>query len=122
MEEILQFIVELFLQFFVEVVADAIWRRLPEPARLLVKAALSAGLAALLAWLSVAIAPDRFVKAEALRIAYLVLAPLFIGWAMASIGRFFTTRHKQRSTLEGFGFGWLFAFSFALTRYLLTSG
>ncbi len=120
-EEIGQILVELFLQFFLEVLADAIWRRLPEPARLGIKALLSAVLAALLAWLSAVLAPAPLFAGEALRIAYLIVAPGIIGLGMSWIGRFFVKKEKSRSTLEAFGFGWLFAFSFALTRYLLIS-
>lgn len=121
MEEIGQILVELVLQIFAEVLADAIWRRLPEPARVVIKALLSAVLAALLAWLSTVFAPKPLFTGEALRIIYLVVAPVMIGLGMAWIGRYFVKRAKARSTLEGFGFGWLFAFSFALTRYLLLS-
>jgi hypothetical protein len=119
-EEIGQILVELFLQFFLEVLADVIWRRLPEPARLVIKALLSAGIAALLGGLSTMLAPAPLFAGEVLRVAYLVVAPAIIGLGMSWIGRYLVNNEKSRSTLEAFGFGWLFAFSFALTRYLLT--
>jgi hypothetical protein len=121
MAEIGRILVELLVQLFVEVLADAIWRRLPASARVFIKALLSAILAALLAWLYTVLAPDPLFRGETLRIAYLVVAPVMIGLLMTWIGACFVRMEKSRSTLEGFGFGWLFAFSFALTRYLLTS-
>ena len=69
MEEIGQIIVELFLQLFFEVLADAIWRRLPGPVRIAVKAVLSIGVAILLGWLSSIAFPKPFIALEALRIA-----------------------------------------------------
>jgi hypothetical protein len=120
-EEIGQIIVELFLQLFLEVIADAIWRRLPEPARLGVKAVLSVGVAILLGWLSSLAFPKPFIAVELFRIAYLILVPVLLGFMMSLIGVYFSKRSKARSTLESFGFGWLFAFSFALTRYFATT-
>ena len=119
MEEIGQVFVELFLQLILEVFADAIWRRLPEPARIAVKVVLSSAFAVLIGWLSVSLKPSFGISSEALRIVYLIFAPVLIGIAMSWIGRFFVSREKPRSILERFVFGWLFAFSFALTRYLL---
>ncbi|MCS6244479.1 MAG: hypothetical protein H2172_11565 [Opitutus sp.] len=119
MEEIGQIFVELFLQLFFEVFADAIWRRLPEPARVAVKVVLSSAFAVLIGWVSVTLKPDLSISSESLRIVYLIFAPVLVGIVMSWIGRFFVSREKPRSILERFAFGWLFAFSFALTRYLL---
>lgn len=119
MPEISQFLTELLLQLFIEVLADALWRKFPEPVRHVVKAILFVGLSALLAWVSTVIAPKSLITTLELRIIYLVVAPVIVGVAMAWIGRWLVKHEKPRSTLETFGFGWLFAFSFALTRFLL---
>jgi hypothetical protein len=121
MPEIGQFVVELLLQLFVELFADAVWRKFPEPARYLVKGALFITLSALFAWISTVFVPEPLIATKALQLTYLAVAPVLIGLAMAWIGRCFAKAQKARTALESFSFGWLFAFSFALTRFLLTS-
>ncbi len=120
MEEIAQIIAELLLQLFFEFFADALWRRLPEPMRILFHVAVSVAVAILLGWLSTLLFPKAFISWDWLRIAYLVIVPVLVGFVMSKIGSFFAARNKRRGVLEDFGFGWLFAFSFALTRYFLT--
>lgn len=119
MPEIGQFLIELLLQLFFEVFADALWRKFPEPARYVIKGILFVGLSALMAWVSTVFVSGPLIAAMELRIIYLAVGPLMIGLAMAWTGRCFEKSQKPRSTLETFGFGWLFAFTFALTRFLL---
>jgi hypothetical protein len=119
MPEIGQFLIELFLQFFFEVFADAVWRQFPEPARHVIKGTLFVLLSTLMAWVSTVFLPTSLIAPMELRILYLILGPMMIGLAMAWIGRWFEKSEKTRSGLETFSFGWLFAFTFALTRFLL---
>jgi hypothetical protein len=119
MEEFFQFVFEAIFQIFVELLADGIWRHLPAPARTFVKGLACVLFAVVLAAISSKLAPAPFLKSESLRIAYLIVVPLLVGAAMAWVGRVISSRGKATATLEKFGFGWLFAFSFACTRYLL---
>jgi hypothetical protein len=117
MGEIAQVIAEILLQLFFEVFADALWRRLPASIRFAVHIAATLAVALLFGWLSTRLFPNSFISWEWLRIAYLVIAPVFVGLVMSKIGSYFTARNKRRSALEDFGFGWLFAFTFALARH-----
>lgn len=120
MEEVLQFIFELVFQAIFEVLGDVVWRRLPEPARVLIKLLLTSAFAVLLGFLSTLVLPEPFISARPLAIAYVVLGPLLLAWLMARVGAWMERKEKRRSTLERFGYGWLFAFSFTLTRFLIT--
>ena len=119
MEEIAQFIFELIFQFLFELLADTVWRRLPEPVRAAVKLVAAAAFAALLGFLSTLVLPEPFITSRAWAIVHLVVGPVLVAWAMARIGRAMEKREKHRTSLERFGYGWLFAFSFTLTRFLL---
>lgn len=120
MDELAQILFELIFQFLFEALADVAWRQSPEPARATVKALLAAAFAAALGFLSTLLFPSPFITARPLAIAYLILGPLLIGWIMARLGRLLERKDKRRTTLERFGYGWLFAFSFTLARFLLT--
>jgi hypothetical protein len=122
LEEIAQFFFELVFQFLFELFADSVWRRLPEPARAAVKLVAAAAFAALLGFLSTLILPEPFITSRAWAIVHLVVGPLLVAWAMALIGRHFEKRDRRRTSLERFGYGWLFAFAFTLTRFLLLHG
>ena len=118
MEEIFQIVFEFVFQALFEFLADAVVRFLPPAGKTLLKAMLCVAFAVLLGSLSTLLLPGPIILAEWLRIAYLIVAPLTLAVIMAWLGRALVVRHKRRTSLETFGFGWLFAFSFALTRYL----
>lgn len=120
MEEISQLIFEVVGQAIVEFIVDAFWRTMPPGGKVVLKVLLCAGFAALLGFLSSIPFPDPFIESEAGRIAYLVIVPVALGEGMAMIGRFMSARGRNRTSLESFGFGWLFAFSFALVRFIAT--
>ena len=120
MDELAQVLFELIFQFFFEALADVAWRQVPEPARTTVKILLAAAFAATLGFLSSLLFPTPFITAEPLAIAYLLLGPLLIGWVMARLGRLLERKDKRRTSLERFGYGWLFAFSFSLARFIST--
>ncbi len=54
------------------------------------------------------------------RVAYLVLSPVAAGAASAGLGHLIRQRGKDTVPLERFGYGYLFAFSFSLVRFLAT--
>jgi hypothetical protein len=87
--------------------------------RTVLKVVLYIAVAGLLGFLSTLLLPDPIIRAAWLRIVYLIAAPVTLAAIMAWIGRTFLARHMRRTSLETFGFGWLFAFSFALTRFLV---
>lgn len=120
MDELAQILFELIFQFLFEVLADVAWRQSPEPARATIKALLAAIFAAVLGFLSTLLFPEPFITARPLALAYLILGPLLVGAIMARLGRALERKDKRRTTLERFGYGWLFAFSFTFARFLLT--
>lgn len=119
MAEIIQIVFEFVVQAFFELVVDVFIRCLSPAERTVLKVVLYAAFAAVLGFLSTLVLPDPIIQAEWLRIAYLILAPLALAALMSWIGRTLLARHMRRTSLETFGFGWLFAFSFNLTRFLI---
>lgn len=120
MDEILQVVFELVFQFLFEALGDVVWRHIPEPAQVLIKLILASAFAALFGFLSTLVLPEPLISSRSLAIAYVVLGPLLLAWLMARVGAWMERKDKRRSSLERFGYGWLFAFSFTLTRFLLT--
>jgi hypothetical protein len=121
MEEFFQLIMEVVLQAVLEIVVDAVWRTMPPGGRTALKILTCAGIAALCGWLSSLAFPEPILTHEGLRVTYLVIGPVVLGAAMSGVGRLMSARGKKRTSLESFGFGWLFAFTFALTRLVATS-
>jgi hypothetical protein len=120
MDELLQVAFELLFQLGVELFADGAWRRAPESVRRIIRGMGCVFFAALLSVLYSHFAPDPVIKTESLRLLYLAVVPILIGCIMAHLGKRFRASGKEPSPLERFGFGWLFAFTFAFTRYLMT--
>ena len=120
MEDLLQVVLELFLQLIFELFADTIWRHLREPARAIIKWIAFVACAIVLGWISAQVVPTPLIASGALRVANLIVSPLLIAFAMHQIGFYFEKREAPRSGLEHFGLAWVFAFLFALTRYWLT--
>lgn len=71
--------------------------------------------------ISLIVAPHSFLHHPALRIAYLLIAPVAIGALLAAIARW-RSRHSDRPLLDidRFGNGWLFALTFAFIRFMFT--
>jgi hypothetical protein len=69
---------------------------------------------------SLLIAPNLFVKSPPGRIANLILAPIFSGLCMWSIGAWRAKRGKDIYRVDTFWYGYLFAFGIGLSRFLLT--
>lgn len=120
MEEIFQLIFEIFGQAILEFIVDAVWRTMPPSGRVVLKIVFCAGIGTLFGVLSSIPFSEPFIASETGRIVYLLVVPLVLGVTMAQVGKYMTARGKKRSSLESFGFGWLFAFTFALARYLAT--
>jgi hypothetical protein len=118
-EFLFQIIAETVLQGLLEIVIDFGARKLAEPPGVVIKAALVAGTATLLGWISVAIVSAPLIDSMEARLAYLILAPVIIGAAMVWLGARLSGPGQPRAVLERFGFAWLFAFIFALTRHMV---
>jgi hypothetical protein len=125
LEVILQIFFELFLQLIGEVACEfglqslsEIFERKPNPwlagiGYILLGAAVGA--------LSLLVARSTFIHHSTLRIANLFLTPLLAGLLMAAIGHWRRKRGQDLIRLDRFGYGFLFAFSMALVRFLYAS-
>lgn len=76
---------------------------------------------AVLGAVSLLIFRESLISGDTLRVLNLVITPAAVGTIMAFIGRFRAKRGKSVVGIERFFFGWVFAFSFALVRFLATS-
>jgi hypothetical protein len=120
---LLQFIFEILAQVAFELLAELGVRSLAEPFRrpkpaspfmaaigYLIYGAIAGGLSLLL--------PKMIVVPKSLRLANLLITPIACGFVMASIGRFRERRSDEPIRLDTFMYGYLFALSMALVRYI----
>ncbi len=75
---------------------------------------------AILGGLSLLVVPDHLVP-EAWRIANLVLTPLAVGAMMVSMGAWRARRGQSALRIDRFAYGYLFALSLALIRFLFAA-
>ncbi|HXF10711.1 MAG TPA: hypothetical protein VN625_08005 [Desulfuromonadaceae bacterium] len=122
LEVILQIFFELLLQFIGEVACEfglqslsEIFHRKPNPWLAGIGYIL---LGAGIGGLSLLVARSTFIHHPTLRIANLFLTPLLAGLLMAAIGHWRRKRGQDLIRLDRFGYGFLFAFSMALVRFL----
>jgi|JI10StandDraft_1071094.scaffolds.fasta_scaffold419207_3 hypothetical protein len=68
---------------------------------------------------SLIIVPHNLLPHTALRVAYLLIAPVLIGALLSAIAHW-RSRRSDRPVLDidRFGNGWLFAFTFAFIRFM----
>ncbi len=123
MEFIIQFLAEIFLQLFFEVLAEAglhFWDRQKKYNPYWVSLGYIL-LGAILGGLSLILFPESFLSSTSLKIINLIITPIIIGALMAWIGRHRKIRSKDVIRLESFFYGYLFALSMALVRMLFTT-
>lgn len=72
--------------------------------------------------LSVWVVPHSLISSPALRAANVFLTPLMVGLCMVGIGQWRVRRGRDKSLLNRFSHGFIFAFAFAVVRYHWTSG
>lgn len=77
---------------------------------------LGLGLGALSVWLW-----PQALMADDLRVINLIVSPLLAGGMMALVGLIVRRRGKNTIRLESFFYGWLFAFSMSLVRFLVAA-
>jgi hypothetical protein len=121
-----EFLFELLLQFILQIVGEALFElglhALAEPFRRPANPWL-AGLGYLLfgaifGAISLWICPAYLVTAPALRWINLALTPLAAGGCMAGMGLWRVKRGQARLRMDRFSYGYLFALSLALVRFL----
>ena len=118
-----QFILEILAQAAFELLAEWGVRSLaepfrrPEPASPLMAATGYLIYGAIAGALSLML-PKMFVIAKSLRLANLVITPIACGFLMAWFGRFRERKGAETIRLDTFMYGYLFALSMAVVRYV----
>ena len=120
---LLQFILEIVAQAAFELLAELGVRSLAEPFRrsgpaspimaaigYLIYGAIAGALSLLL--------PKVFIIAKSLRVANLIVTPIACGFLMAWLGRLRERRGAETIRLDTFMYGYLFAMSMAVVRYI----
>lgn len=118
----MEVIFEILLQLFVEVFFEGLFRLFavpfddrPHPVIATIAYAL---FGAILGHISVWLVPYGFIPTPELRLGYLIVAPLALGFAMLRLRAWFN-RPSLVSNTQQFVMTAVFAFSFALVRYLM---
>lgn len=114
-ELLLQLLAEALAELGLEAIREAV--RPSTPGRPFVAAIGYALLGALFAFLSLWPFPHSFAHHTWLRLANLVVAPPITGLAMVALGRLRVGRGQAELHLHRFGYGFLFALTFALVRF-----
>ncbi len=122
LEFILEILGEFFLQVAVEALAEMGLHAIADPMRRPINpwlAALGYGLfGMLLGGLSLLVFPAHLIPARGLRLLNLVVTPAAVGLAMVALGKWRARRGQPQIRLDRFTFGFLFAFSMGVTRFV----
>ena len=122
LEFILEILGEFFLQVAVEALAEMGLHAIADPMRRPINpwlAALGYGLfGMLLGDLSLLVFPAHLIPARGLRLLNLVVTPAAVGLAMVALGKWRARRGQPQIRLDRFTFGFLFAFSMGVTRFV----
>ena len=116
-----EFIAELVLQIVFEAVAELGLHTLRQPFRRLNPWLAGFGyviLGAIAGAVSLWLFPALFIKKPWLRVLNLVATPLAAGALMAALGEWRRRRNEVLILLDRFSYGFLFAFSMALVRFI----
>ncbi len=121
---LIEFIFELLIQSFFELIMGSSVRRLSAPQRAqntgpVIKAVFYSLLALLAAWLSVKLIPALYIKNSTLQIINLIVSPFIIAAAISLRTKIVKQEEKFLIKLDEFSFAYLFALIFSVTRYLL---
>lgn len=122
------FIAELLLEFLLQVVGEALFelglhsvaepfRKAPNPWLAAVGYAL---IGAAFGGLSVWLLPQRMVGGAVWRWVNLLVTPVAVGLCMAALGAWRAKRGQQVLRIDRFSYGYLFALSLALVRFVWT--
>ena len=122
-EFLLQIFLEFLLQIFIEMLFYLGWSSVAEeierkPVRNPYLAFIGYGLLGLVAGgLSLLVFPKLFVHHAALRVANLIITPVLVGFAMSAFGAWRECKGFTSIKVDGFAYGFIFAFGMALIRY-----
>lgn len=119
MQLLLEFLLEIIIQFFAELLVSVAARWGKRAPALWLAIAAYAVIAALLGIISLALLPTPFIHRPALRWLNLLLTPLLIAALFSLLGRWQSKHGKPRGQLTFFACAWLFAFSFAAARMFM---
>lgn len=121
---ILEVLGELVLQVVFEAIAEFLGHRFKSPFSKLppvppwLAAVAYVTLGALAGAASLWLVPEVFIKAPWLRFVNLLLTPLAAGLIMAWAGSLRSRKNKDVIRIESFSYGFCFAFSLALVRFV----
>jgi hypothetical protein len=122
----LEFILELLGEFLIQIVLEGLvelgFHAIAEPFRKPLNPYLAVLgyvlLGAVLGGVSLLVFPSHIVGTQGLRIMALVIVPLLVGCMMLLMGIWREKRGQPVKRLDRFGYGYVFALSLGLTRYL----
>ncbi len=120
---LLQFVLEILAQAAFELLAELGVRcmaepfKRPEPASPIM-AAIGYLIYGAIAGVISLMLPKMFVVSKSLRLANLIITPIACGFVMSSLGRFRERRGDETIRLDTFMYGYLFALSMAVVRYI----
>jgi hypothetical protein len=117
-QEILQFLIELVLQAFLELIFDHVFRHVGVDRRV-VRIAVYSLFGAVVGGCSLAVISGHLIASAPLRYVALFVVPSIVGLAMHGYGCRREKRGADAFGLESFWPSWGFAFSFSLVRLLL---
>lgn len=121
---IMQLLCELLLQFFGELIAELIGRsvkepfRRPKPIRPWLAAIGYGVFGAIAGTISLWVLPALFISVEWLRIVNLITTPIAAGLMMARLGAWREKRDQETIRLDTFAYGFIFALTMALVRFV----
>ncbi|MEY8690246.1 MAG: hypothetical protein AB9M53_10285 [Leptothrix sp. (in: b-proteobacteria)] len=126
MEWLIEIIVEVFGEFILQLVFEALAQAglhlFKKPERDAIHPALLwlgyAVMGAAAGGLSLLVLPHYLLRAESARVAYLLLAPAAVGSGIAAIGTWRARRGQPRIGIDRWVYGATFAFAFALVRFV----
>ncbi|RZF60540.1 hypothetical protein EWE75_22575 [Sphingomonas populi] len=120
-EIILQFLGEIFLQFFLEGLSDlgfhALAATFEKPRNPILSTLGFALWGAMAGGISLLVMPHSFIFNLGLREANVLVTPLVVAGAMTLIGRLRERKGQARGGIGRFGYAFVFAFSMAVIRF-----
>lgn len=119
----MEIIFEIILQLIFEIFAEMVEHKVAKKYNRKRASPLMAGLGyilmgAIAGGLSLLIMPHSLINDETLRIANLMITPVMAGIVMATIGRWRDNRDQDLMRLDHFWYGYLFALSMAVVRFV----
>jgi drug/metabolite transporter (DMT)-like permease len=113
-----EFLIQMLLEGLVELGFHSVVAPFRKPVHPILAALGYALLGGLLGGASLIVFPSHMVGTHGLRIMALVVVPVLVGGMMVLIGMWRAKRGQTINRLDRFGFGYVFALSMGLTRYL----